>query len=170
MVREDGAGPISRLLPDAAIRVGATAADWREAVRVAGGALVDAGITTDTYTDEMIATVESLGPYIVIAPGIALAHSRPSPSVRRAGLCIVTLRTPVSFGHRTNDPVRLVVGLAAPDDEGHVEALATLADLLSDEGRRSELLAASDPTGVRSLIARYERDTAPAASDKVGPA
>jgi PTS system ascorbate-specific IIA component len=108
----------------------------------------------------MIATVEQLGPYIVIAPGIALAHSRPSPAVLRPGISIVTLADPVEFGHRQNDPVRLVVGLAAPDDDGHVTALATLAEFLADEGRRTGLLAASDPSSVRQMIGDYEGGSA----------
>ena len=65
-------------LPDEAIVLGARADDWRGAVRLAGDALVASGVTTDEYTQEMIETVETLGPYIVIAPGFALAHSRPS--------------------------------------------------------------------------------------------
>lgn len=150
------AGPISDLLAPAAIRTGATAADWREAVRVAGDALVAGGVTTDAYTDEMIRTVESLGPYIVIAPGVALAHARPSPAVLRAGLSLVTLATPVPFGHKQNDPVWLVIGLAARDADGHVNALANLAEFISDDDRRDALSHAADGAAVRSLIAAYE--------------
>ncbi|HEU4572954.1 MAG TPA: PTS sugar transporter subunit IIA [Candidatus Limnocylindrales bacterium] len=148
---------MTELLQPSAIRVGATAADWREAVRVAGDALVASGSTTAAYIGEMIATVEQLGPYIVIAPGIALAHSRPSPAVRRPGISLVTLASPVPFGHSTNDPVRLVVGLASPDDEGHVTALATLAGFLADDDRRERLLASPDAETVRALVADYEK-------------
>jgi PTS system ascorbate-specific IIA component len=150
------AGSLSDLLSPTAIRIGAFASDWRDAVRVAGDALVASGATRDGYTDEMIRTVESLGPYIVIAPGVALAHARPSPAVLRPGFSLVTLATPVPFGHSKNDPVSLVIGLAAPDDEGHVNALATLAEFLSDDGRRDALLRAMDVSDVRALIAQYE--------------
>jgi ascorbate PTS system EIIA or EIIAB component len=156
----NGEGSITSLLPERAIWIGARATDWRDAIRRAGEALVASGAVTDAYTDEMIATVESLGPYIVIAPGIALAHSRPSPAVLRSGLSFVTLRLPVEFGHRTNDPVRLVVGLAAPDDAGHVDALASLAELLIDDSRREALLAAGDRATVQSLIRDWERTKA----------
>ena len=162
--------PLSALLSERAVRIGASAADWRAAVRASGAALVASGATDDGYTDEMIRTVEELGPYIVIAPGIALAHARPSPSVRHAGLSLVTLARPVAFGHKSNDPVRLVVGLAAPDADGHVSALATLADFLSDEGRREQLLAAADAGTVQALVARYEAgvaiDRPPRAADQ----
>jgi PTS system ascorbate-specific IIA component len=147
---------IGSLLPEGAITVGAHASDWRAAIQAAGAALTASGATHPGYTDEMIATVEQLGPYIVIAPGIALAHSRPSPQVKRAGLSIVTLAEPVAFGHHANDPVRLVVGLAAPDDESHVAALAGLAEFLSDPERQAALLAARDATSIRAAIEAYE--------------
>lgn len=85
-------------LPETAITIGASATDWRDAIRWAGRALVASGTITNQYTDEMIATVESLGPYTVIAPGIALAHSRPSPAVLHAGFNVVILERPVEFG------------------------------------------------------------------------
>jgi len=158
-----GVGMLGRMLPDTAITIAARANDWRHAVRAAGAALVASGATTDAYTDEMIATVEALGPYIVIAPGIALAHSRPSPAVLRAGMSLVTLSQPVAFGHRANDPVSLVIGLAAPDHEGHVVALATLAEFLVDEDRRAALLGAASPGSIRALITAYEGEAAGAA-------
>jgi len=147
---------LSDLLPAASILLGEHAADWRDAVRLAGRALVAGGATAPEYSDEMIGTVEELGPYIVIAPGIALAHSRPSPAVYRTGLAWVTLAEPVAFGHPQNDPVRLVVGLAARDDASHVTALATLAELLSDDDRRHELEAARTADELLALVRSHE--------------
>jgi PTS system ascorbate-specific IIA component len=152
---EDGAG-LSQLLAAEAIRIGANAADWRAAVRLSGDALVASGATDPAYTDEMIATIEQLGPYIVIAPGIALAHSRPSPAVHHAGISLVTLGRPVEFGHRQNDPVRVVIGLAALDEDGHMTALSTLADFLSDEDRREALMGATDPNEVMRMVRTFE--------------
>ena len=150
-------GPrLTQLLPVDAIRIGETAADWRAAVRLAGDALVASGATTPAYTDEMVATFEQLGPYIVIAPGIALAHSRPSPAVLRAGLSLVTLLEPVAFGHPENDPVCLVIGLAAVDEEGHITALSTLAELLSDETRREGLIGAVEAREVAEMLRSFE--------------
>jgi ascorbate PTS system EIIA or EIIAB component len=145
------------MLAAESIDIGATATDWRAAVRRAGDALAASGATDPAYTDEMIATVEQLGPYIVIAPGIALAHSRPSPAVHRAAMSLVTLVESVAFGHPQNDPVHLVVGLAAPDEEGHMTALSTLADFLSDEGRRHDLQGAPDSAAVLGMIRAFER-------------
>jgi PTS system ascorbate-specific IIA component len=140
-------------LPDEAVRLGVSASDWRAAIRQAGEALVAAGVTEPPYTDEMIATVEQLGPYIVIAPGVALAHSRPSPSVNRPGLSWVTLADPVEFGNADNDPVRLVVGLAALNHDGHLELMAALAEALSDQPRLEKAMAAVTAQELREVLA-----------------
>jgi len=151
---------LSTLLPVEAILLRQVAADWRAAVRLAGRALAASGATDATYADEMISTVEDLGPYIVIAPGVALAHARPSPAVHHTGLSWVGLATPVLFGHPHNDPVRLVVGLAAVDEHAHIEALATLAGLLSDDERRSALEAALTPSDLHALVEAAEHEPA----------
>lgn len=143
-------------LPESAIRTRARAADWRDAIRLAGDALVAQGITTDEYTAEMIAAVEKHGPYIVIAPGFALAHSRPSPAVLGTGFSWVGLAEPVEFGSDSNDPVRLVVGLAAVDHDAHIGAMSSLAAVLADEEVLDELIAAVSPAEVRTILNRAE--------------
>ncbi|MCS6963222.1 PTS sugar transporter subunit IIA [Thermoflexus sp.] len=140
------------LLPESAIRVNVPAENWREAIRACGEVLAATGAVDPAYIDQMIAVVEELGPYIVIAPGIALAHARPSPAVHRVGFSWIFLEHPVPFGHAENDPVRMVIGLAAPDPQSHVQALATLAELLADEACRAQLLQADTPAEVRRVV------------------
>ncbi|PJJ72030.1 PTS system ascorbate-specific IIA component [Diaminobutyricimonas aerilata] len=139
---------------ETAVVARAHVADWRDALRLAGDALVRAGATTADYTDEMIAAVEELGPYIVIAPGIAIGHSRPSPAVLSTGLSIVTLATPVEFGNKANDPVSLVIGLAATDHDGHLGTMSALATVLSDEQAVTDLIAAPDAESIVQIFSR----------------
>ncbi len=67
---------IDRFLPDSAFLLDVPATDWKDAIRLAGKGLVAAGFTTNTYTDQMIETVE-IRQYIVSPPGLALAHFPP---------------------------------------------------------------------------------------------
>jgi len=83
----------------------------------------------------MIRVAKEFGPYIVIAPGIALPHARPEDGVIKASITVMRLKTPVDFGNKDNDPVYLVVALAALDNKGHVEGLSELATVLGDEGK-----------------------------------
>lgn len=116
--------------PRSAVRATVRCADWREAVRTAGQLLVDNSSATDGYVDAIVEAVERLGPYIVLAPGIALAHARPEDGATGVGFSLVKLAEPVAFGSRENDPVDLVFAFATPNAEDHVRALSALADFL----------------------------------------
>jgi len=139
-------------LPDPAIALHATAADWRSAIRAAAEALTESGCSEPSYGDRMIALVEEYGPYIVIAPGLAMAHARPGPDVTAPGIVVVTLAEPVTFGHAYNDPVSVVLGLAATEADQHVAAVASLANLFNDESVIPALAAATSRDEVRRLL------------------
>lgn len=134
------------------IRVSAAALDREHAVELAGDLLVSSGRVTPEYTAQMVEVFETHGPYFVIAPGIAIAHSKPSASVISTGLSLVTLAEPVVFGNEANDPVRLVVGLCAVDHDSHIEVLAELAALLSDADAVNIMLNAGDTEQIRALF------------------
>lgn len=134
------------------IRVGAVPLDRNHAIEMAGDLLVASGRVTPEYVSQMVEAVEEHGPYIVIAPGIALAHARPSATVIESGLSIVTLAWPVVFGNQANDPVRIVIGLAAFDHESHIEIMRELAEALSDEKFVNLMLNAVQPEDIRQAL------------------
>jgi PTS system ascorbate-specific IIA component len=139
-------------LPDAAIVLGATATDWRAAVIAAGDALVASGASTTAYTGAMLTMVDEHGPYIVISPGLALAHARPSSAVLRDGLSVVTFDPPVAFGHAHNDPVRVVLGLAAAETGTHLESIGALANVFNDPTATERIAAATNADEVREIL------------------
>ena len=139
-------------LPDTAVVLGAHVDDWRAAVREAGRALARSGATRSDYVERMIGVIEEFGAYVVIAPGLALAHARPGPDVRREGLSVVTLDRAVPFGHPHNDPVRVVVGLAVSNAEDHVASVARLANAFNDRGAVGRIARATSADEVRSLL------------------
>lgn len=139
-------------LADAGIMLGVHATDWRDAVRMAGRALRLSGSTRAEYSDRMISVIEEFGAYVVIAPGLALAHARPGPDVRREGLSVITLAEPVAFGHPHNDPVRVVVGLAVSNAEEHVASVASLANVFNDGTTVARLARATTADEVRGLL------------------
>lgn len=159
---------LSELLPVGAIRLEVPAADWREAVRTAGELLVATGTSTDEYTDEMIRNVTENGPYIVVAPGFAFAHARPSPAVLHSGMSWVRLAEPVEFGHESNDPVHLVVALAAQDSSEHTAAMAALARILADPGMSEALQDAPTPEAVHRVLSGEQGASRAAAAPSDG--
>jgi ascorbate PTS system EIIA or EIIAB component len=145
------AGLLELLTPEC-IELDVAADTWQESIIAAGGLLERAGIADPTYTQSMIDNVESNGPYIVVAPGFAFAHARPSPAVHHTGMSWVRLANPVTFGHKTNDPVALVVALAATDTGAHNTAMAELAKLLTDPDRRAALDTAATPAELLTAL------------------
>lgn len=143
---------LNQALSEGSISVRATASNWKQAIELAGDALVSSQRTTTQYTEAMVQAFEELGPYMVIAPGIALAHARPSEAVLGTGLSLITLSEPVVFGSEANDPVRLVIGLAAVDHDSHIDLMAALSDLLMDVMKVNMLLQAENVEQVRELL------------------
>ncbi|KAB1641885.1 PTS sugar transporter subunit IIA [Gulosibacter chungangensis] len=140
------------VLPASAIRFNAEASNWQQAITISGDLLVESGATTEDYTAAMVQTVEELGPYMVIAPGFALAHARPSEAVHHTGLSWVTLAQPVEFGSEANDPVDLVVGLAALDHDSHIQVMSKLARVLATPEVLARLRASNDPEEIRAAL------------------
>jgi len=102
-------------------------ADRYQAIRAACEPLVRTGCATPHYADRCVDLVREHGPYIVLAPGVALAHARPEDGGLRVALSAVTLARPVAFGHPVNDPVDVVIAFASPDASAHMSLLAALA-------------------------------------------
>ena len=133
------------------VLVGASARDWVEAVRLAGELLVRDGVVEERYAEAMVRVTEELGPYAVIAPGVAMPHARPEDGAREVGLSLVVLREGVNFGS-PNDPVYVVIGFAAKDKTSHLRVLQQLAEFLSEPDVVEELKRIRSEDELRTLL------------------
>ena len=138
---------------EGSIIINQSVADRDQAISVVGELLVASKRVKPDYIQSMLEAVEEFGPYIVIAPGIALAHGKPGDSVLATGLSLLTLSDPIEFKHSQNDPVQLVFGLAATDHHSHIELMAELAEFLSDSSRVNSLLTCSNIEQIRAVLA-----------------
>jgi len=146
---------LADLLTRETIKLDLQAADWRQAVRLAGQVLFETGSITAPYIDAMVRAVEELGPYMVVAPGIALAHARPEDGVKRVCMSLIRLASPVEFGSKTNDPVHLVFAFGAVDKEVHLQALKELATFLQKEEAVAALGKCNSAEEAVQLIKKY---------------
>ena len=106
---------------------------WEDVIRHGGQLMVDAGFTDPTYTEAMIDVVRDMGPYIVLAPGLAMPHARPEMGAKQVGTALVTLEKPIDFGSPENDPVSVAIFLCAPNKDEHIQLLTDIATLFEDE-------------------------------------
>ena len=106
---------------------------WEDVIRHGGQLMVDTGFTDPTYTEAMIDVVRDMGPYSVLAPGLAMPHARPEMGAKQVGAALVTLEKPIDFGSPENDPVSVAVFLCAPNKDEHIQLLTDIATLFEDE-------------------------------------
>lgn len=139
-------------LGEGSILLNQEASTVAECFTFAGNALEVSGRTTAEYTFEMIEVFNELGPYMVIAPNIALAHARPGSNVISTGLSLVTLNKPVEFGSKKFDPVKIVIGLAAVDHDAHIDLMAELSEFFMNVTNVNFLLQADEVGKVRDLF------------------
>lgn len=122
------------------IDIDVDATDWQDAIRKAGALLENAGSIKNEYIENMINSVKTLGPYIVLMPGFALGHSEPCPEVLKSDLSLITLKNPINFGSM-NDPVKVVMCLACVDKESHMAGIQKVAMKLMQDNAIENMLA-----------------------------
>lgn len=104
--------------------------DWKEGIIAAGELLLWQKKITVNYLHQMIDLVIKYGPYIVIAPGVALAHASPLDGVLEPALSLVRLKTPVCFGDHQYNPVLTILACAVYDTPEYANILILLMTLL----------------------------------------
>ncbi|XBS68643.1 PTS sugar transporter subunit IIA [Acerihabitans sp. KWT182] len=129
--------------------------DWRQAVAQVAAPLLANHIIDAGYVDAIYRQHQALGPYYVLAPGIAMPHARPEEGARSLGLSLLLIRQGVCFLSSDNDPVYLVVMLSAPDNNSHVELIAELAELFSCEQDIQAIRQATTIEEIKKIIAHY---------------
>lgn len=143
---------LSQLITEEHVTLRSTPDDWQEAIRLVSLPLLTSGSITQGYVERMIDMVLRYGPYIVLVPGVALAHAQADGDVLRTSMSAMTIPDGVAFGHTDHDPVRLLLCLAAPDSGSHLEALRVLVQILRHPSTIAALVAAQDPTAFRALL------------------
>lgn len=135
------------------IRLQVEASSWQEAVKYGVDLLVAADVVEPRYYQAILDSVAQFGPYFVIAPGLAMPHGRPEEGVKKTGFALVTLKTPLVFNHESNDPVDILITLAASDVNAHQEVgIMQIVNFFEDERNFDRLRACRSEQDVLDLI------------------
>ncbi|MFD1020268.1 BglG family transcription antiterminator [Thalassobacillus hwangdonensis] len=146
---------LNELLTHETIRFKDSVGDWEEAIREASAPLLEQQSIQPKYVEAMINNVKELGPYIVIAPKIAIPHARPEAGVERLGMSFLRVKEEVHFSEKEKHRAQLIIVLAAIDNETHLKALAQLTDVLSNEENIDRLIEANESEEVIELINQH---------------
>ena len=143
---------LEKFLVKDTVNVNVNCSDWEEAIRAGGRLLIEKGYIKPIYVDEIINNFKKLGTYMVIKPGIVFAHSRPEDGVNETSLSLITVKKPIYFGDKLNDPVKLIITLATVDTNSHINMLEALTKLLRNYTKIYEITKASTKSEVLNII------------------
>ncbi|MFJ7306177.1 PTS sugar transporter subunit IIA [Peribacillus frigoritolerans] len=149
---------LEELLNMQTIQLQQQVSDWKEAIQVAAKPLVDLGTVEERYVDAMIEAIETNGPYVVITPGVAIPHARPEQGVRSLSMSLLKLDEAVDFA--PDKPVRLIIILAAVDNDSHLRALIQLTQLLNEPANIEEIVSTSDKSVLMEYVHKYSKEEA----------
>lgn len=105
--------------------------NWELAIKRGVSLLVKQGITTNQLADEIIKSTKNLGPYYVLMPYVALAHTSPGEYNKKIGISLVVYKEPISFSEKEHHQVKLLFTLSAKDGDSHMDLLAKFAEVMS---------------------------------------
>ncbi|EDV0659245.1 PTS sugar transporter subunit IIA [Salmonella enterica] len=142
-------------LSDATITLQESLETWPQALEICGKPLLDAGVIAPEYLTAIVQQHQKLGPYYVLAPGLAMPHARPEEGAKGLGLSLLKLQRGVSFGADEFDPVDIIIMLAAPDKHSHIEMISALAELFSSDVDMEKLHQAINLEDIKTIIDRF---------------
>ncbi len=137
----------TELLDPRCVAADVACADRVVAIRYAASLLEAAGVVTAHFADAAVEREVVFPTGLPIEPvGVALPHT--DQGVLKPGIAVLTLREPVGFLEmgfgEVTIPVTVVMMLALEAGSAHVEALATLADMIQRPGFLDKVMAARD--------------------------
>jgi phosphoenolpyruvate-protein phosphotransferase len=144
------------------VQLGARVANKAEAIRMAGGLLVNSGYMQPGYIDSMMGREKVANTYL--GSGIAIPHGLPKDRdlILRTGISV--LQVPGGLQWNRGETVHLVVAIAAKSDE-HIGILANLTGVLTDEETNRKLATTTDVNDIIEVLSG--KRAAPAAAAKV---
>jgi PTS system ascorbate-specific IIA component len=126
--------------------------DWKQAINLSAAPLLKSRAITEQYPKAILKSHQELGPYYVLAPGLAMPHARPEQGVIKNGLSLLHIKEGVSFDARENDPIYVVIMLCALSGDEHIRMISALAEVFSDETRLEGLLKAETMHDIQCVI------------------
>ncbi|MDD5791715.1 MAG: PTS sugar transporter subunit IIA [Erysipelotrichaceae bacterium] len=131
--------------------------DWRDAIRAAAQPMIADGTIDDEYIVKLIKNVEEWGPYIIIAPNVAMPHSSVGTGgVHKTAIGFMKTKKPVVFDPEDESKnAQLFFTLAAVDNEQHLNNMMALSEMLMKDGIIEDLLNAKTEQDLLDINNKY---------------
>lgn len=131
------------------IKVLESVKNWEEAVRRSASLLETDKTVPPEYKEKIISSVEELGPYIFIAPEIALPHVQYFEATK-VGVSLLKVNEEVVYDEEHK--ARLFITFSAEDGESHMGLIQSLATFLFVEDNVSAILSMDNEKDIYEYI------------------
>ncbi|MGF1870183.1 PTS mannitol transporter subunit IICBA [Photobacterium indicum] len=134
------------------IHLGCTATTKEQAIKYAGEQLVKMGYAEPDYVDAMFDREKLVSTYL--GESIAVPHGTVEAKDRviKTGIVICQYPAGVLFSDDEDDLAKLVIGIAAKNDE-HIQVITTITNALDDPDAIERLTSTTDVNEVLSILA-----------------
>lgn len=131
--------------------------NWEEAVRVSCEKLIENEVIDDRYVELVVDSVKKYGPYIVLAPKIALPHStQNAEGVFNTAISFMRVQEPVSFEEGNPDrDAQIFFSLASVNADEHLANMSKLANILMQPEVVDELCEATSAEDLIRIDEKY---------------
>lgn len=146
---------LSELLSEKRIQIVDEVMNWEQAIDLVSQPLIESGDIEPEYVKAIISSTTELGPYYVLAPMIAMPHARPEQGVRNNGLSLLIIKNGVNFNSEENDPVKIVLLLAAKDSDQHIELITSIAEFFSSEDDVFDVSVANNKQQLIDVVKKF---------------
>ncbi|MDO5718524.1 MAG: PTS sugar transporter subunit IIA [Tissierellia bacterium] len=130
---------------------------WQEAIIASCQPLVKDGSIDERYHEQIIDCIEEYGPYIVLAPMVAMPHSQQNAEgVFKTSVSLMIVREPVQFDKDDREKdAKIFFTIASENNEKHLENLMQLSDMLTNQDLIDDLLNTQDIDQLREVAKKY---------------
>ncbi len=141
--------------------------DAEAALRQAAALLERVGAVSAEYADQVVAREREYATGLPTQPvGVALPHA--DRGIVRSAISVLTLHNPILFREMGSDDrqvlVALVIMLALPAGEKHVQAIGTLAEIIQQPGALDEMVGANTPAQLYQVLIKWTTGRRPAST------
>lgn len=137
------------------IHLGLSAANKEQAIRFAGNKLVEMGYAEPEYVDAMFEREKLvptfLGEFIAVPHGTIEAKDK----VKKTGIVICQYPAGIQFTDDQQDVAKLVIGIAAKNDE-HIQVITTITNALDDPEAIEKLTSTNDVDEILRILGRSQ--------------
>ncbi|MDK2819641.1 MAG: PTS sugar transporter subunit IIA [Mycoplasmataceae bacterium] len=135
------------------IQISEEVLSWEKAIEKGTQLLVNNNLCTTELSQEIIKSVHEFGPYFVLLPKLALAHTKPGEYIKENGMSLVVFKNEVKFSKFEKHNVNLLFTLSAKDETSHMDLLVKFATLFQeDETLVEKILSLNDVELVRQEL------------------